>query len=87
MVLSSQTVIIQCTLQFHPVDPSIRTLPFTIPYIYILKIFMYGTRDFNRTVTKNRSGLRQNWSKKIQPNLGLGKFRSPSENVNSKVAS
>ena len=27
---------------------SIHTLPFTFPYIYILKIFIYGMRDFNR---------------------------------------
>ena len=51
-MLSSQ-IITQCTTicsQFHPVHLSIHTQPFTIPYIYILKISKYGMRDFNRSV-------------------------------------
>ena len=44
-------------LQFHPVHLSIRTLPFTIPYIYIFKISIYGMRDFNRPVCNSYSSI------------------------------
>ena len=41
--------------QFHSVYLSIRTLQFTILYIYILKISIYGMRDNNRPGIKLHS--------------------------------
>ena len=70
MVLSSR-IIANVASQFHPVHLSIRTLPFTTPYIYIatqdilmelLKIFLWYERFSSATFVRPAGT-------KIQPKL------------------